>query len=113
MRIVSVSYNRSPQFTTTESWFKRTAHYHGILEMLGQQNTVIALKQIGLSGVVTYKNVEHRFTNFGDNQQLFAYRMNRLVKSLKPDVVLLQGLHHSIEFIHLFSLLPKHVKIIA
>lgn len=113
MKIVSLSYNYSPEFTSSESWLKRTALYHGSLEDLAKQHEVIAVKQIGWHGLVKHNGVEHQFTNFGTNKFLFTYRINRLVKSLKPDILLLQGLHHPVAFIQLRYLLSKNTRVIA
>jgi len=113
MKIVSLSYNYSPEFTSSESWLKRTALYHGSLEELAKQHEVIAVKQIGWHGSIIQNAVKHLFTHFGANRFLFIYRINRLVKSLKPDVLLLQGLHHPVAFIHLSYLLNKSTRVIA
>jgi len=113
MKIVSFSYNYSPNFTSPDNWFKRTALYHGSLEILAKKHQVISVKQIAWSGKTNYNGVEHYFTDFGSNKFLFIYRINCLIKSLKPDLMLLQGLHHPLAFLHLSYLMPKGTKIIA
>jgi glycosyltransferase involved in cell wall biosynthesis len=113
MRYVSVNYNYSPDFNSPESWVKRTRAYTGILEILAKKNTVIAIKQIDYKGVYTYNGVEHHFVEFGKKKNLFPLKLNRYIKNLDPDIIILQGLHNSLQFIQLYLLLKKNTKIIA
>jgi glycosyltransferase involved in cell wall biosynthesis len=113
MIYVSVSYNYSPAFKSPESWFKRTELYAGILEHLSKTHTVINVKQIDYKGEHLYKGVQYRFVNFGKKKTYFPFQLNRFVKNLKPDVVIVQGLHHPLQLMQLRFLLDKKTKIIA
>ena len=113
MVYVSVSYNYSSIFDTPASWFKRTEGYAGILECLSKTNTVINVKQINYEGDSTHKGVQYRFVDFGKKKTLFPRQLNRYIKNLNPDVVIVQGLHHPLQLIQLRLLLNKNVKIIA
>src|ERR1700679_3248027 len=113
MRFVSVNYNYSPDFTTPESWFKRTEGYAGILEHLAMDNEVIYVKQIGYEGNHLYKGGDFRFVHFGKRKTYFPGRLNRNIKKLKPDVIIMQGLHHPLQMIELCLLLGKQTKVIV
>jgi glycosyltransferase involved in cell wall biosynthesis len=113
MVYVSVSYNYSPNFDSPESWFKRTEGYNGILECLSKTHTVISIKQINYEGDCEHKSVQYRFVNFGKKKTYFPGRLNNYIKNLKPDVVIVQGLHHPLQLMQLGLLLSKKTKIIA
>ncbi|HEY2580715.1 MAG TPA: glycosyltransferase family 4 protein [Mucilaginibacter sp.] len=113
MIYVFVSYNYSPSFNTPQSWFKRTEGYAGVLECLSERNTVFNVKQINYKGNQTYKGVEYRFVDFGKKKTYFPHQLNQYVKSLNPDIVVVQGLHHPLQLIQLRYVLNRKTKIIA
>ncbi|HEY8780550.1 MAG TPA: glycosyltransferase family 4 protein [Mucilaginibacter sp.] len=113
MVYLSVSYNYSPAFDSPESWFKRTEGYAGIMECLSKAHTVINVKQIRYTGSQFHNGVQYHFVNFGKKDTWFPWRLNHFIKNLKPDIVIIQGLHHSLQLIHLHFLLNKNTKIIA
>jgi glycosyltransferase involved in cell wall biosynthesis len=113
MIYLSVSYNYSPDFKSPESWFKRTELYAGILEHLSEAHTVISVKQIDYKGEHLHKGVLHHFVDFGKKKTYFPFKLNRFIKSLNPDVVIVQGLHHPLQLMQLRFLLDKKTKVIA
>ncbi len=113
MIYVSVSYNYSPNFISPESWFKRTEGYAGILECLSKNNTVFNVKQINFEGERIHNGVNYKFVNFDKKETFFPVQLNRFVKDLNPDIVIVQGLHHPLQLIQLRMILPKKTKIIA
>lgn len=113
MRLVFVNYNYSPDFDSPESWFERIGPYSGILECLSKKNTVISIKQINFKGQYDYKGVQYHFVDCGKNKWSFPVRVNNYVKTLKPDIVLVQGLHQPLQVIHLRSKLGAKTAIIA
>lgn len=113
MRYVSVNYNYSADYTTPESWFKRTEGYAGILECLSRNNEVINIKQINFEGNRLNNGVDYRFQNFGQKNTLFPFKQNSYIKKLKPDVVIIQGFHKPLQLIQLCLLLRKKTKVIV
>ncbi|MES2110213.1 MAG: glycosyltransferase family 4 protein [Bacteroidota bacterium] len=113
MRYVSLIYDHSPGFTEPGSWFKRIAAYGGILEELAKKNQVISINQIDYKGQAVNNGVIHKFVGFNRKRTHFPFRLNRFVKKLDPDVVIVQGLHNPVAVILLRFILPKRVKIIA
>ena len=113
MRYVSVTYQYSPGFTTPESWFKLTAMYGGIFVHLANNNRVISVNQIDYVGDAVTNGVEYKFVNLNREKTHLPFKLNRFVKQLNPDVVIVQGLHNPIQVILLHAILPKRVKIIA
>jgi len=113
MLYVSISYSYSPDFKTPESWFKRTAGYAGVFECLAKQNRVISIKQIDYEGKAEHNGVEYHFVNLNREETHFPFQINRYIKSLNPDVVIVQGLHKPLPLILLHAILGKKTKIIA
>ncbi|MEP6613748.1 MAG: hypothetical protein ABJA76_17725, partial [Mucilaginibacter sp.] len=99
MLYVSISYSYSPGFYTPESWFKRTAGYAGVFQQLAKNNRVISIKQIDYEGDAIHNGVEYKFVNLNREKTHFPFKLNRFIKSLKPDVVIVQGLHNPIPLI--------------
>jgi len=113
MRYASISYNYSPDFTSAESWFKRTEGYWGILESLSRENEVINIKQIDYEGNCHFHGIDYRFVDFGKRKTYFPLRLNSCIKNLRPDIVIVQGLHHPLQLIQLRLLLNKSARIIV
>ena len=113
MKYVFVSYNYSPDFDSPDAWLKRTAGYGGVMEALGGSNTAINVKQINYQGEVVNNGVQYRFVAFDKKRNYFPYRLNRYVKGLAADIVVVHGLHHPLQVIQLRLLLGKRVKVIA
>jgi glycosyltransferase involved in cell wall biosynthesis len=113
MLYVSISYSYSPDFNTPESWFKRTAGYAGIFECLAKENKVVSIKQINYEGEALHNGVDYKFVNLNREKTRFPLRINKYIKSLNPDVVIVQGLHNPIQLILLRAILNKKTKIIA
>lgn len=107
MIYVSVTYHSSMNFASPDAWFQRTAAYVGILECLSRDNTVINIKRINYEGNVVHKGIDYRFLNIGKRNTNFPFKLNRYIKGLKPDVVLVQGLHVPIQVILLRMVVGK------
>ena len=113
MRYVSVNYNYSPDYSTPESWFKRTEGYAGILEELSKENMVFNIKQINYEGNCVHNGIQYRFVSFKKKVTYFPLQLNRYVKNLNPDVVIIQGFHKPLQLIQLSLILDKKTKIIV
>jgi glycosyltransferase involved in cell wall biosynthesis len=113
MKYVFLDYTLSPEFYTAEGWFKKIACYAGIMERLAEGNTVIYVKQTSGAGTGVYKGINYQFIDSGSNQLRSAWRLNRYVVKLKPDIIVVQGLHNSFSLLPLGFLMKKRAKIIA
>lgn len=113
MNFVFVSYNYSSNFNSPEEWINRIKAYIGSLECLSKQNAVTRVEQINYEGVYMHNGVRYCFTNFPGKKTLFPFQLNRFVKHLNPEVVIISGLHYPLQAIQLRIMLGKKVKIIA
>src|ERR1700674_1074960 len=101
MKYVFVSYNYSPDINSPEQWMERIKIYRGALECLSKENTVIRVEQINYTGVFSHQGVQYYFVKNVKRKLHFPWRLNHLVKNLKPDTVIVHGLHYPLEIIQL------------
>jgi glycosyltransferase involved in cell wall biosynthesis len=113
MRIVFVSYNYSPDIHSPQQWVERIRFYVGWLECLAKEHTVIRVDQINYTGNHTYNGVQYHFVDAGKKKNYFPRKLNHLVKSLQPDVVLVSSFLFPLQLIQLCNCLEKNVKMIV
>ena len=114
MRFVFASYVYTQEFNQPKHWLKRINLYTGILEELSTTNEVISIEQINYEGQLSNNGVDYRFLRFSARALKYApLKLHRYIKSLQPDVVVIQGLHFPLQVIQLRLLLGPKVKIIA
>jgi glycosyltransferase involved in cell wall biosynthesis len=113
MRIVSLTYINSSEFDQPMDWVQRLYAFTGVLEELGKQHTVFSIEQINYTGEQEHNKVHYYFRSYGKGVNRFPFRLHRLVRELKPDIVLVRGLHFPLQVMQLRSKLGSEVKIIC
>jgi len=113
MRFVFLSYTYSAGFSSPESWLRRIEMYSGVYDWLAKTDTVHAIHQIDYTGEYIHGGSHYHFVDFGRQNRYFPLKLNRFVKSLRPDVVVVHGLHQPLQVMQLRFLLPAKVKIIV
>jgi len=113
MRFVFLSYNYSPDINTPEAWVNRINFYVGSLECLSKTNTVIRVDQINYEGNFTHKGVQYFCVKARKKKNYFPRKLNRFVKSLVPDVVVVSSFLFPLQVIQLRFCLGKKIKIIV
>ena len=112
MRIVSTSYSKSPEFSSPQDWLKRISFYTGILERLAVQNEVVSIERIDYEGNYSQKGVDYHFIRQKGKVAFFPWKTHRLIRKIKPDVVMINGFIFPLQIIQLRLYLGKAVKII-
>lgn len=113
MVFVFVSYNYDPAFDSPEQWLSRIKGYIGVLECLSARHQVSRIKQINYQSQRVFNGVNYHFVNYGAKGLHFPWKLHRFVRSLKPDVVFVHGLHNPVQVIQLRLQLDKNTRIIA
>lgn len=113
MRIVSLTYINSHAFDQPLDWINRLYAFTGILEELSREHTVMAIEQINYEGDLLHKGVQYYFRNYGNGVNRFPVRLHRFLETVKPDVVLVRGLHFPLQLIQLRKALGKKVVILG
>ena len=113
MRIVSTGYSKTEEYSSPHEWLKRISFYTGLLEELGKQHKVSGIERISYEGQHHQNGVDYYFINLRKKVERFPRKMHRLIKNLKPDVVLVNGFIFPLQIIQLRIALGKKVKIIV
>ena len=112
MLIVNNSYSKSPEFDDPQKWLRRINFYTGVLEQLAINNKVVSIERINYKGDYFQNKVHYHFVRQNRKVGLFPFKTHRLIKKLKPDVVLINGFIFPLQIIQLRIFLGRSVKII-
>lgn len=112
MKIVYVSYNYLPQFQDPLAWTERIKPFLLVPEALGQHHEVYFLGQIGYKGSFKKDNVHFVFSDPGAKTN-FPFQLHRLVRKIRPDVIVVPGFHFPLQILQLRFILGRKTKIIA
>lgn len=104
MKIVSVGYTRSAGFSDPEKWLERINFYTGLLEELAKEHQVASIECIDHEGEYEKDGVRYYFIGQPKNS-------NRLIRELKPDIVLVNGFIFPLQIIRLRRKLGRSAKI--
>jgi glycosyltransferase involved in cell wall biosynthesis len=110
MKYVFAGYVFTKEYNSPGAWIERIKAYTGVLEALAQNNEVISIEQIDYEGEYEKDGVKYYFkhlTDRGGNQ------VNTFIKSLGPDVAIIQSLHHPLQVMQLRFTLGKQTRIIV
>jgi len=111
MKYVFAGYVYTGDYNAPEAWLERIKAYTGILEALAKNNTVISIQQIDYEGEYDKEGVKYYFKRF--RPSYLQSRQHQFIKSLEPDVVIVQSFNHPLEVIQLRLSLGKRTKIIV
>ena len=112
MLIVNTSYSKSPEFNDPQTWLKRIGFYTGILERLAVNNKVVSIERINYEGEYSKNEVHYHFVRQKRKVGLFPFKTHRLIKKLKPDVILINGFIFPLQIIQLRMTIDRSVKIL-
>lgn len=113
MRLIFTSYVNSPEYDQPEAWLKRVEAYTGILQRLSYDHAVVGIERINYEGECQQQGVHYFFIRLRGKVVRFPFRMHRLIKRLKPDVVFINGFIFPLQIIQLRLKLGSAVKIIV
>ncbi|MEO8405866.1 MAG: glycosyltransferase family 4 protein [Chitinophagaceae bacterium] len=113
MRIISLTYINSAEFDQPPDWIRRLYAFTGVWEEIGKQHEVFCIEQINYTGDYIHNGVQYYFRNYGKGVNRFPLRLHKLVKKIKPDIVLVRGLHFPLQLIQLRMTVGNNVKIIC
>jgi len=112
MRLLFTSYAGSPEFTDPAAWLARIEGYTGILECLAKQHEVTGIERIDYEGEQEQQGVHYIFIRQRRHVRRFPFRLHRLIKELKPDVIFINGFVFPLQLIQLRLQLGNGVRII-
>lgn len=92
MKILHVSIARVKDRNDPLAWLKHLDFFTGILEEMAMQHTVESVHLINYSGTLTQRGVLYHFLKCRIFERVVPWRLNRLIRSRRPDVIVLHGL---------------------
>jgi glycosyltransferase involved in cell wall biosynthesis len=114
MKIIHISYNiPRPQYTDPWAWLKFLSFLTSILESAALHSEVIAIFNINYDGIVQHNGVTYHFAKPSRWHLNLPFKLNRYVKKLHPDVVVVHGLIFPWQVVVLRWQLGRRLKIIA
>jgi glycosyltransferase involved in cell wall biosynthesis len=113
MKIVSTSYVKTVEFNDPLRWLQRISFYTGLLEALASNNEVISFERINYEGVLEKNNVRYHFIKQAGLVERFPSRAHRLIRSMKPDLVVVHGATFPLQVMQLRRAIGKNSKIIV
>src|SRR3569623_1324731 len=111
MKYIFAGYVYIGEFDSPEAWLERIKAYTGILAALAKDNTVISIQQIDYEGEHNKDGVKYYFKRF--KTSYFPSQLHQFIKSIEPDVVIVQSFNHPLEVIQLHFSLGKRTRIIV
>lgn len=112
MKIVSMSYTNSAEFTDPVAWLQRINFYTGILEALTEKYQVESIEQISFEGLLERNGIKYHFLDLKIPKLPFPRRLHACVKKLQPGIIFINGLIFPLQVIQLRLKLGRNVKII-
>jgi glycosyltransferase involved in cell wall biosynthesis len=113
MRIVFLSYHYSPDIHSQQEWLERIHFYVGWSECLAKTNEVFRVDQINFVGNFTHNRIRYYCVDDGKKLNYFPRKLNRFVKDLHPDVVLISSFLYPWQLVQLRNCLGKNVRLIV
>src|SRR5882724_1060537 len=123
MNFIFLNYNRASGFYRPEDWLHRIRAYTGIPEALAERHEVHSIEQIAYRGEFSQNGVQYHFLNWDKapaegsesfiGDMIHAWKVNRYVADLKPDIVLVHGLLFPLQVLLLKWQLSTGAKIIV
>ena len=111
MRIVHLSYVNVSGETDPVQWLKKIRFYTGIPEQMSSDHDVHSIHCIGDFGGVQYQNVSYHFFRLDGWRRIYPSKVHSHVASLKPDIIVVHGLHFPWQVLLLKKQLSGAVKI--
>jgi glycosyltransferase involved in cell wall biosynthesis len=113
MRLVFLSYNYSAQIKSPEEWIDKIGFYTGWAKIMAKEHAIFRVDQIDYEGDIEKDGIHYYFVKDKDSVQYLPRKLNRFVKSLKPDGVLVSSFMFPIQVLLLRRCLGKKVKILV
>lgn len=92
MKIVHLSYAVVNHYTSPEEWLTKIDFFTGILQQQAHHHHIASVHCIAYDGTLEKENVHYHFINVRTLGRMLPLQINRYVKNLEPDVVIVHGL---------------------
>ncbi len=111
MRIVFSGYHFSEDIHSADEWLQRIALYRPALECLAKEHEVIRVENVNFSGEKKHNGIQYYFLRRKKSKTGFL-SVNKFIKKLQPDIVVIHGLHYPLQTLLLHFSLNKKTKLV-
>jgi glycosyltransferase involved in cell wall biosynthesis len=101
MKIVHVSYARINTYSNPVAWLQKIDFFTGIVDAMTSEAQVTSIHCIDHTGILKQNNATYHFFKCSPLETLFPARIHKLIRTLKPDAVIVHGLGFSWQVIQL------------
>ena len=113
MRIIFISYDNQPDCSDPEIWMNKISAFATLMEALAEKAEIIYLKQMNFKGCVVKNKVTYLFEKSSVIKPRLPWKLNKIIKELSPDVLILSGIRSPIQVIHTRLFLGKKIIILG
>ena len=113
MNVVFLSYYNQLVYNSPESWIERIKTYAALMEALSRQCNVTYITQMNYEGTISKKGMDYVFLKSAHKKSFFPKRLNKKVKELQPDLVIVSGIRSPLQIMQLRWQVGKKIKIIG
>lgn len=112
MRLVFLSYHYSAHIQSPQEWMDKISFYTGWAKIMAKEHTIFRVDQIDYEGNMETDGIQYYFVRDRPNNYL-PHQLNRFVKSLNPDGVLVSSFLFPVQVFLLRRCLGKKVRILV
>jgi glycosyltransferase involved in cell wall biosynthesis len=91
MKIIHLSYAYVGAYNDPHAWLNRIGFFTGILERMAGIAETVGIYNIRFKGKLEKNGVTYLFPEFKQSSLRWPFRFNNYVRSLNPDVIIVQG----------------------
>ncbi|RYY65841.1 MAG: glycosyltransferase [Chitinophagaceae bacterium] len=110
MRILSSGYHATLSYSDPTAWLQRIDFYTGILEALATKHEVHSIEHINARTSLQQTGVHYHFRPLPS--QRFPWSGHRFIRSLRPDLVLINGVSFPLQVLQLRAALGQGPRIL-
>lgn len=113
MKVVFVSYYNQPGFDSPALWLEKIKTSVALMEALALHCEVSCIRLINYEGKYVQNGVDHIFLRSSSEKSFFPGRINRSIKQLDPDIVIVSGIRSPLQIMQLRWRLGKKPMIVG
>lgn len=100
MRVAHLSYAHIIDYSDPEKWLKKINFFAALVEEMAKDTDVKSVHCIRYTGVMKRNDVEYHFLKCSKLEIMFPFKLHRyILNHLKPDVIIVHGIHFPLQVI--------------
>ncbi|MEP6673927.1 MAG: glycosyltransferase family 4 protein [Ferruginibacter sp.] len=113
MKIVFISYSSQLTYKDPLLWIEKISNFSALMNALVPYCSIAYIKQTGYEGIIQKNNVDYIFLRSINKKPRFPWRLNKALKKLRPDIVIVSGIRSPLQVMLTKLQLGKKVRLIG